>query len=451
VNSRRSWLIWGVAVVAYVVAVLQRTSLGVSGVAATNRFDVSASALSSLAVVQLIVYAALQIPVGVLLDRVGPKVLIASGAILMLVGQTTLAVAPTIGVAIVGRILVGAGDALTFISVIRLLASWFNGRLLPQVLQWTGNIGQLGQVLSAIPLSIVLHRFGWTPAFLSAAALSALVAVFVIVLLSNGHANVSTGPGEAAELARDRAETVPTALRRLREALARPGTQLGFWSHFTTQSSGTVFSLLWGFPLLTDGLGYSPAVASGMLTLIVAAGVVSGPILGILTARFPLRRSNLVLGIVALIGVAWTTVLLWPDKPPFWLVVALVLVLGIGGPGSLIGFDFARTFNSLRSLGSANGVVNVGGFLASFVMMYLIGVILDLENSVRVAGGAASDIFSWDSFRVALLVQYVVIGTGVCFLLSARRNTRRRLNEVEGIQVAPLWVALVRHWRHRRI
>ncbi|MCU1583510.1 MAG: transporter [Microbacteriaceae bacterium] len=450
-NSRRSWLIWGVAVVAYVVAVLQRTSLGVSGVAATNRFDVSASALSSLAVVQLIVYAALQIPVGVLLDRVGPKVLIASGAILMLVGQTTLAVAPTIGVAIVGRILVGAGDALTFISVIRLLASWFNGRLLPQVLQWTGNIGQLGQVLSAIPLSIVLHRFGWTPAFLSAAALSALVAVFVIVLLSNGHANVSTGPGEAAELARDRAETVPTALRRLREALARPGTQLGFWSHFTTQSSGTVFSLLWGFPLLTDGLGYSPAVASGMLTLIVAAGVVSGPILGILTARFPLRRSNLVLGIVALIGVAWTTVLLWPDKPPFWLVVALVLVLGIGGPGSLIGFDFARTFNSLRSLGSANGVVNVGGFLASFVMMYLIGVILDLENSVRVAGGAASDIFSWDSFRVALLVQYVVIGTGVCFLLSARRNTRRRLNEVEGIQVAPLWVALVRHWRHRRI
>ncbi|MDQ1597050.1 MAG: hypothetical protein QOI70_474 [Microbacteriaceae bacterium] len=450
-NSRRSWLIWGVAVVAYVVAVLQRTSLGVSGVAATNRFDVSASALSSLAVVQLIVYAALQIPVGVLLDRVGPKVLIASGAILMLVGQTTLAVAPTIGVAIVGRILVGAGDALTFISVIRLLASWFNGRLLPQVLQWTGNIGQLGQVLSAIPLSIVLHQFGWTPAFLSAAALSALVAVLVIVLLSNGHPNVSTGPGEASELVPGRAETLPTALRRLREALARPGTQLGFWSHFTTQSSGTVFSLLWGFPLLTDGLGYSPALASGMLTLIVAAGVVSGPILGILTARFPLRRSNLVLGIVALIGVAWTTVLLWPDKPPFWLVVALVLVLGIGGPGSLIGFDFARTFNSLRSLGSANGVVNVGGFLASFVMMYLIGVILDLENSARVAGGAASDIFSWDSFRVALLVQYAVIGTGVCFLLAARRSTRRRLHEVEGIQVAPLWVALVRYWRHRRI
>jgi len=444
VNSRRSWLIWGVALFAYIVAVMQRTSLGVSGIEAAHRFGVSASVLSSLAVVQLIVYAALQIPTGVLLDRVGPKILITAGAALMLAGQATLAVAPSIGIAILGRVLVGAGDALTFISVIRLLASWFRGRLLPQVSQWTGNIGQLGQVLSAIPLSFVLHRYGWTPAILSAAALSLLAAILVGVLLSNGQQDRVTGG------AADRAHTWPVALRQLRESLARPGTQLGFWSHFVTQSSGTVFSLLWGFPLLTAGLGYSPATASGLLTLIVAAGVVSGPILGILTARYPLRRSNLVIAIVSTIGATWTAVLLWPGHPPFWLVVTLVVVLGIGGPGSLIGFDFARTFNPMRSLGSANGVVNVGGFLASFVMMYLIGLVLDLQNSARVAGGAASDVFAWDSFRVALLVQYVVIGTGVAFLVRARRRTRLRLHADEGIEVAPLWVSLVRFWNRLR-
>ena len=67
-NSRRAWLVWGAAVVAYVVAVLQRSSLGVSGVEAQHIFGISASTLSTLAVVQLIVYAGLQIPVGVLLD-----------------------------------------------------------------------------------------------------------------------------------------------------------------------------------------------------------------------------------------------------------------------------------------------------------------------------------------------------------------------------------------------
>lgn len=86
-NSRRSWLMFGVAITAYLVAVLQRSSLGVAAVEATERFGVAAAALSLLAVVQIIVYAVLQIPVGVMIDRVGPRALLATGAALMLLGQ----------------------------------------------------------------------------------------------------------------------------------------------------------------------------------------------------------------------------------------------------------------------------------------------------------------------------------------------------------------------------
>ncbi|MBC7723228.1 MAG: MFS transporter [Burkholderiaceae bacterium] len=437
-NSARSWLVWGVAVTAYVIAVMQRTSLGVSSVDAAERFQVSASALSSLAVLQLAVYAALQIPVGVILDRLGPRVLICAGAVLMAAGQLTLALAPSIGVAIVGRVLVGAGDALTFISVIRLLTAWFSGRILPQVSQWTGNVGQLGQVLSAIPLSIALQGFGWSPAFVAAAALSVVAAVLVLVLVRNG-----PDGAPVHEPARSWGE----AMGLLRQSLRRPGTQLGFWSHFITQSPGTVISLLWGFPLLTGALGYSRATASGLLTLIVIAGMISGPVIGILTARFPMRRSNLVLAIVTAMGLVWSAVVAWPGGPPFWLVVLLILVLGVGGPGSLIGFDFARTFNPMRSQGSANGVVNVGGFFASFVMMFLIGVVLDAFDRARIALGHPSDVFAWDSFRIALLVPYIVVGIGVAFVIRARRRTRSQLREDEGIQVAPIWVALARIWR----
>jgi MFS family permease len=433
---------WSVALFAYVIAVLQRTSLGVAGVQAADRFDISASVLSSLVVLQIIVYAGLQIPVGVLLDRVGPKFLIATGAVLMMVGQVALALSPSIGIAITGRILVGAGDAMTFISVIRLLASWFSGRILPQLSQWTGNIGALGQVLSAVPLSWALHNAGWSTSFVAAAALSAVAFVLVFVLLSDGH--------EPRAVAAHPASNWRSALGQLRQSLARPGTQLGFWAAFVTMSSGTAFSLLWGFPAMVGGLGYSPALASGLLTLIVGVGLVSGPILGILSAQFPLRRSSLILGIVASIGVAWSAVLIWPGTPPFWLIVVLIVTMGIGGTGAMIGFDFARTFNPLRSLGSANGVVNVGGFLACFIMMFLIGVLLDVQNQLRIGQGLPDDLFSWDSFRVAFLVQYLVIGTGVVFLVVARRRTRRRLHEEEGIQVGPLWVALVRAWRRRR-
>ena len=73
-NSRRSWLIFAVGSFAYISAILQRTSLGIAGVDAAERFGGSAAVLSSLAVVQLIVYASAQIPVGVLIDRYGPRV-----------------------------------------------------------------------------------------------------------------------------------------------------------------------------------------------------------------------------------------------------------------------------------------------------------------------------------------------------------------------------------------
>jgi MFS family permease len=442
VNSARAWLVWGAAVFAYVVAVLQRSSLGVSGVEAQHLFGVSASTLSTLAVVQLVVYAGLQIPVGVLLDRVGPKRLIVAGAVLLASGQLVVALSPpTIGVAVVGRVLVGAGDAMTFISVIRLLPSWFRGPILPQVSQWTGNVGQLGQVLSAVPLSIVLHGAGWGPAFLSAASLSVVAAVVVLLVVKES---------PAGRIRSDSVVSWADAGRQLGQSVRRPGTRLGFWSHFVTQSSGTVFSLLWGVPLLVGGLGFSTGEASGMLSLLVLSGVVAGPVLGVLVARYPMRRSNLVLGIVTVLAVVWTTLLAWPGTPPHWLAYVLVVVLGVGGPGSLIGFDFARTFNPLRSLGVANGVVNVGGFLASFVMMFLIGVVLDRLDAVRVASGQASDLFAFDSFRIALLVQYVVVGGGVVALLVERRRTRRGLRLEEGIEVAPLWVALNRRWQAAR-
>lgn len=437
-NSRRAYLIWGIAVLAYVLAVVQRSSLGVSGVDAQDRFAVSAAVLSTLAVVQIAVYAGLQIPVGVALDRVGPRKLVLLGAALLVVGQAVVAFSPTIGPAIAGRVLVGAGDAMTFISVIRLVPMWFSGRILPQISQWTGNLGQIGQILSAFPFAVLLHAAGWTPAFGVAAAASAVGLVLAFVFVRNGPVVVRTG-------------TIPlphswgAAFRTFGHALRRPGTQLGFWSHYVTQSSGTVFSLLWGVPMLR-GLGYSPAEAAGFLTIIVAVGFVAGPVLGLLCARFPMRRSNLVLGVVVLLAVVWTAILLWPGHPPTWLLVLLVVAMGIGGPGSLIGFDFARTFNPVGALGSANGVVNVGGFLAAFVMMYLIGLLLDVMS--RVTG---ETVFAWDNFRVALTVQYLVVGFGVAMLLHARHRTRRALHAEEGIRVGPLWVALVARLRKRHV
>ncbi len=438
-NSRRAWLVCAIGAFAYIIAVLQRTSLSVASVDATERFDVQATVLSTLAVVQLIVYASLQIPVGVMLDRVGPRFLVGFGASLMMVGQLTLAFAPSITIAVVGRILVGAGDAMTFISVTRLLAAWFGGKTLPLLTQFMGTLGGVGQLLSAVPLVFVLHQFGWQSAFVGAAAVSLVAAVLVFCFVRNAPAGAVVHEPVAWK----------ATIGHVREALARPGTQLAFWAHFVSGSPGTMFAMLWGFPFLSIGLGYGPVGAALFLTGMIVAAMVGGPILGILSARYPHRRSNIILGIVAAMAVSWVLVLAWPGHPPLWTVVLLIVAIAIGGPGSLIGFDFARAFNPARSLGSASGVVNVGAFLAAFTMMFFVGVVLDAI--ARSTGGAASptELYSLEAFRIAFIVQLPVIGIGVIFLLITRARTRAKLHEEEGIRVAPLWVSLARAWRKK--
>src|SRR5690348_12852797 len=88
---RRPLLVWGVGVFAYVVAVFHRSSLGVAGLAAAHRFGIGPSVLALFSVAQLAVYAMMQIPVGVLLDRFGTRRMLLAGAALMAAGQLTFA------------------------------------------------------------------------------------------------------------------------------------------------------------------------------------------------------------------------------------------------------------------------------------------------------------------------------------------------------------------------
>ncbi|QJY49807.1 MFS transporter [Pseudonocardia broussonetiae] len=426
-STRRIWAVWAVALAAYLVGVMHRTSFGVAGLEAADRFGAAPAVLSGFVVLQLLVYASLQIPVGVLLDRFGAQRLVVAGALTMAAGQVVLALATSLPLAIAARLLVGTGDALTFISVLAVVNAWFPARRVPLLTQLTGLLGQLGQVLSALPLAALLYGPGWTPAFLSAAGLGVFVAIAVLVVVRNRPPGAPPPP--AAPSPRE-------IVDGLKKSWREPGTRLGLWTHMGTQFSGTVFALLWGVPYLVAGQGFSSGQASALLTVFVGVGILAGPLFGEFTARHPLRRSWLVLTVIGLTAGAWTVVLLVPPPAPGWLLVVLVVVLALGGPGSMIGFDYARTFNPGHRQGTAVGIVNIGGFLASLLVAQAVGVVLGLSS-----GG-----YSPEAFRLAWTVQYVVWAFATAGILVARRRARRKL-AADGVVVPPLREVLARRRR----
>lgn len=403
-----AWVVWGIGVFAYIIAVLNRSSFGVAGIEAGHRFGVDPAVLSGFVVLQVVVYAGMQIPSGLLLDRIGPRVMIASGAIVMAIGQLILATTDQLSLAYLARVLVGGGDAMTFISVLRLVPAWFADRRAPLVSQLTGLLGQLGQVMSAIPLVALLATAGWTPTFGSTAALGVLAAIVVLLIVRDGPREIPRATDPRVPL-RGMPRQVATVWRR-------PGTKLGFFTHMGTQFSITTFSLMWGMPYLVEGQGLGPGAAGGLLTLSVLVMVVIGPLLGLLSGRFVVHRSRLVLAIVASNVVAWTVVLALPGPAPLWLLALFISVISVGGPASAIGFDHARYFNPATVIGTAQGVVNIGGFLATLLVVWVMGMVL------KAFGG-----YSFEAFRVAWLALYPVWLIAAAGILIYRKKARQEL------------------------
>ncbi|MFD6699065.1 MULTISPECIES: nitrate/nitrite transporter [unclassified Microbacterium] len=417
------WLIWIVGVSAYVVSITNRTSLSAVGVDAAHLFQADASTLSLFAVLQLAVYGLMQIPVGLLLDRFGSRPIMVAGMLLMAVGQLVMAFAPNVGVAIVARMILGAGDAAIFPGVLRLVAIWFPAQRGPLMAQLTGIVGQLGQLVALLPLPVLLHSTSWSVTFGSLAGLGVLFTVLVFALIRNRPPELTQDVSVNTDTGAIRVVTSQADLRvSLREALAHPGTRLGFWTHFTTPFAGTAFMMLWGIPFLTNGEGLSIGAASLVTTVYVIFGILFGPVLGALSARHPTSRSlMLVLPTIALQVLVWLAVILWPGTAPLWLLILLAIALATGGPASMVAFDHARTHNPQHRLSTATGVVNGGGFLAALVAIFLIGLALDLQ------GAGTPTTYSLEAFRWAFLTQIPLWVLGTVFIVRERRLTRRVL------------------------
>jgi MFS family permease len=405
-------VVWLTATSVYFLAVFHRSSLGVAGIAAAERFDISASQLSTFTMLQLLVYAAMQIPVGVLIDRFGPQRLLLSGVVLMTLAQLGFAWTGDYAGALVARVFVGMGDAMVFISVLRLISSWFPPMRNPVLTQFTSLFGQCGALVAAVPLAASLSFLGWTRTFVLSASVGVVLGLLVLLIVRD----VPPGAPPSRE-----AKDLPTVKRDLRSAWRDPGVRLGFWAHFSTQFSTNVVGLLWGYPFFVDGQNTSSGTAALLVSLLVITSMFGGPFVGAFIAYNPWQRSTVVLGIVTAIASTWAVVLLWPGDAPVWLLAVMVVVTGLGGPGSMIGFDLARTFSPATRLGSANGIVNVGGFSASLLSVLAIGLMLDLLTP-----GPSTD-YSSQAYSYAMAAQFLPWVLGGTQVWRYRRKARAHL------------------------
>lgn len=423
--SAKALVVWLTALGVYIVAITGRTSLGVAGVEALDRFHINASQLAVFTAVQVGVYALSQIPSGIMIDRIGAKKSMVAGAIVMAIGQAILALTTSYPLAIIARVFIGAGDATAFLGAMRLLPAWFPLRKTPLFTQLTAGLGQLGQFLSAVPFLALLHASGWTPAFISLTAAGALIALCALIAIADEPVSDSKEPTGAKEsiapkaASRSEEESSMSIAQTLAIVTRHPVCWQGFFTHWTGLMHQAIFTMLWGMPLMTLGLGLAPAHAGMALVINTIAVIVTGPLMGMISARTGQKRFYVTAAIACADMLLWVVLFSNSTPPGLGAIIALNIGLGALAPMSNLGFDSVREHVDRKVLATGTGLANMGGFIATMIAAEAVGILLDHH-----AHGAS---YGWADFRFAWLAVFAIWIFGITGLVISQFAVRSRL------------------------
>lgn len=416
--ARLAWLVWGLGACLYLIGFFQRVSPAVITDELMRDFGIGAAGLGQLSALYFYSYVAMQVPTGVLADRWGPRRLLTLGAAMAALGSALFALAPDLGLAGAGRLLVGGSVAVAFVCMLKLASHWFA----PRQFALTGGValfvGIIGAVFAGVPLRLLVDQFGWRPVLLAAALVTAAVAVAIVWIVRDDPAarGYRSHAGEVAE---------PTAgdgvLGGIARVLRYPNTWLLALAPGGVVGAILAFAGLWGVPFLTSQYGMTTADAAALGSAVLIAWAVGGPVFGHLSDRTG-RRKPLYAGSTAVLVVAWGVVLLVPALP-LPLLVGLLLLAGFASGGMIIGFAWARESVPPGLSGTVAGVVNMGVMMGPMLLQPAIGWLLD----VRWAGALAEGVrlYGGEAYRAAFILPVAWLGLALVLLLMAR-DTRCR-------------------------
>ena len=345
----------------YYLSYLFRTINALIAADLTAELDLSAADLGLLTSIYFFVFAAAQVPFGMLLDRHGPRTLQAGLLLLASAGALVFALADSLAGLMLGRALIGVGVALALMAGFKAIVLWFPAERLALVNGWFVMLGALGAVTATAPAECLVAAVGWRGLFAVLGGLSALAALAIVAI-------------------------VPDEDRPSPASPARPALNLvaiyhdrRFWrlAPLSATGVGTSWSLqgLWTAPWLrdVDGLDRGGVVAIlGVMAVVVSA---SGLLLGLAAnhvRRLGGKTEHVLLGTVGLSIAAQLALLLkLPVAAPLsWGAIAAA------GAATVLSYAILADYYPKAVSGTANAALNLLHVGGAFAMQSLMGLIL---------------------------------------------------------------------------
>lgn len=418
---RFRWLAFSLLILAYVLAFFHRMAPAAIASELQLAFNASGAALGTLAAMYFYVYTLMQIPTGVLVDTLGVRKIATLGGLVAGAGSILFAYADTLGEASLGRLLVGLGVSVMFISIMKLNAVWFHDRHFGTVGGLTILLGNLGSVLAAAPLVWALDFTSWRSIF-------AALGIFSIVLGLLTWFMVRNHPGEAGFPSMRELDGEPPHAPHaghwydgLVSVVRNRATWPGFWPNFGIGGTLFTFAGLWAVPFLHDVYAMPRTLAAGHTTLLLAGFAIGALFTGTISDRIGRRRPVMVAGIVLylLCWLPWLALL----QLPLAASLGLFFLMGAGASGFTLAWAVTKEVNPPALSGMATSVVNTGSFLGAGLLQPLVGWVMDQGWDGRMSDGVRA--YSGENYQAGLLLLFLCALSGLAGALRCRETCCR--------------------------
>ncbi|MEE8472975.1 MAG: MFS transporter [Dehalococcoidia bacterium] len=433
------WRIWIVAVLAHTIGMFHRAAMAPMADRLMADFSISALAFGSLGAVYFYIYAAMQLPSGVLADTLGPRKTIAAGLLLSTLGSLIMSAAPSFGVAYAGRLVVSFGVSIVWLSVIKVLMGWFRTRDLATMTGLSGSLANLGQVAAATPLALMVMWVGWRMSFVSVGLVSFALALANWFIVRDSPAQVGL-PHTAEPDPKDGLQVAPTSPSSDLSLARRFKIVFGnrhLWPLFLLASGtyGAYATLFhnWAVIYLMQIYGVQRDFAANFVLIATIGMMVGFPVAGLLSDRIWKRRR---LPAVLFTGLCLTSFLilaLWDGgRPPIGMLYPLSFFMGLGTAAMPITFAVIGDVVQPSVRGLASGLINMGFFVGAAIAQPLFGYILDRGWRGQMVAGAR--VYPLEAFQQGLFLCCGLVALGFLGALLVK-ETRGREERGAGGQV----------------
>lgn len=394
-HKRRRLLMLVVVVLAYVLSFFQRFAPAGIAQDLAAAFQTSAASLGVLAATYFYVYTIMQVPTGILVDTLGPRRILFLGGLVAGGGSLLFGLADSLNGALVGRTLIGLGVSVVFISMLKIIAVWFEENRFATVVGMSMLVGNLGSVLAGAPLSWLAQATGWRGVFVGVGIVS-LVLAALCWLLVRDRVEAGDGAQSSATHGVDRTVVLTGLLSVLKNRHTWPAAAV----NFGIGGSFFAFAGLWATPYLTQVHGMTRAVASSHLSLYFAGFALGCLFIGGLSDRLGRRKLVVLVAahIYGLIWLVWLTGMTMPQGVSY----ALFGLMGVATAAFTLTWACAKEVNPPQLSGMSTSVTNMGGFLGGALLQPLVGWVMDLSWKGTIIDGVR--VYAPEDFKLGLMV-----------------------------------------------